>query len=256
MPKSPPSTSGAVIIHGSSRGIGLALASELARESDQRLVIATCRNPTQALELHNLKKMRPHQIEIVQMDVEDESSIENAAASVRNICDNVTVMISCIGILHSAAIQPERRLRDVTADQLIKAFRVNAVGPLLCAKYFAQFFHKQNKTVIAALSARVGSITDNNLGGWYAYRSSKAALNMYLKNLSIELPRTYHRIICVALHPGTVDTQLSRPFQQRIPAKQIFEPSHAASKIARILSNLDENDNGKFIAWDRKQVPW
>ena len=257
MSKTTPSNSGAVLIHGSNRGIGLALVAELSRkEYDQRPVIATCRKPAEALELRNLKRVSPHRIEIVEMDAEKESSIENAAATIANTCETISTMISCIGILHGRKIRPERRLQDISPDQLITNFRVNAIGPLMCVKHFAPFFHKQNRTVIAALSARVGSIKDNKIGGWYAYRASKAALNMYLKNLSIELPRIYRRMICVALHPGTVDTQLSKPFQQRIPARQIFDPTQAASNIVRILSDLDDDDNGRFIAWDNSEVPW
>ena len=246
----------AVVVHGASRGIGLALVSELSKENDQRLLVATCRQPENARQLRRLQKTRPREIEIVQMDAENESSVKNAAIRVKSLCETVSMMISCVGFLHDSNIQPERRLQDTTAQQLLTAVRVNAVGPLICVKHFEQFFERQKKTIVAALSARVGSITDNKIGGWYGYRASKAALNMYLKNLSIELPRRYQRMICVALHPGTVDTQLSRPFQQRIPSKQIFEPAYSARLIMGILSNLDESDNGRFIAWDGKHIPW
>ena len=124
------------------------------------------------------------------------------------------MIINCAGLLHDGdSLQPEKRLADVTAASLERSFAVNAIGPLLIAKHFQGMLHPQRLAVFATLSARVGSIGDNRTGGWYSYRASKAAQNMITKNLSIELHRRARGVICVALHPGTVDTGLSRPFQ-------------------------------------------
>ena len=136
------------------------------------------------------------------------------------------------------------------------AFRVNTIGPALVAKHFLPLLASDAKSVFAALSARVGSIDDNELGGWYAYRASKAALNMVIKTLSIELARRNPRALCVGLHPGTVDSRLSKPFQGGVPEGKLFQPAAAARALLTVLDGLSSGDSGALFAWDGTRIPF
>jgi len=180
-----------------------------------------------------------------------------AAASVAAETARIELIINCAGVLHDgASVQPEKRLADVTPESLERSFAVNAIGPLLVAKHFEALLPRQDRAVFASLSARVASIGDNRLGGWYGYRASKAAQNMITRNLAIELRRRARGIICVALHPGTVDTGLSRPFQGNVPADRLFAPDRAARQLLNVIDGLRAEDNGEFFAWDGQPIPW
>lgn len=190
------------------------------------------------------------------MDVSDELSIARAADQLVGKVGTLSLLINCAGVLHEGSMQPERRLAEIDPAQMQHAFAVNALGPLLVTKHFAQFLDRNARSVVASLSARVGSIGDNRLGGWYAYRGSKAALNMFTRNLAIELRRTCAGVICIALHPGTVDTALSQPFQARVPEAQLFSTERCASQLLAVIERLESADNGRFIAWDGSAIPW
>jgi len=142
------------------------------------------------------------------------------------------------------------------AYALEKVLRINTVGPSLVAKHFLPLLQKDSKSVFACLSARVGSIEDNRLGGWYAYRASKAALNMILKTLSIELARSNPNAICVGLHPGTVDTALSMPFQGNVKPDKLFTPGKSASALLSVVNRLRQTDTGKCFAWNGEVIPY
>ena len=182
------------------------------------------------------------------------------AAAASRIADAgcpVNLVINCAGVLHAAdGMAPERRLREVRGDWLARAFEVNATGPILLAKHIEDLLPRKDRAVFASLSARVGSIGDNRLGGWYAYRASKAAQNMLLRTLSVELPRRARGAIVVALHPGTTDTDLSRPFQASVPREKLFPADRAARQLLAVIDGLRPPDNGTFYAWDGRQVPW
>ena len=155
------------------------------------------------------------------------------------------------------AIFPTRALvslRDIDAEKLSRVLAINAVGPALVAKHFLPRLRKETKTVFAALSARVGSIGDNRLGGWYSYRASKAALNMLLKTLSIEQARLLPQSIVVGLHPGTVDTGLSRPYSKGTSPQKIFSPETAAGHLVAVLDKVCQPDSGGVFAWDSKRI--
>ena len=153
-------------------------------------------------------------------------------------------------------MQPEKRLGDVTPANLQRSFAVNAIGPLLVAKHFRILLPPRERSIFANLSARVGSIGDNHLGGWYAYRASKAAQNMLTRNLAIELRRRAQGLICIALHPGAVDTGLSRPFQSKVPANRLFSPERAATQLLKIMDRLQPDDSGGFFSWNGERIPW
>ncbi|MEM7465565.1 MAG: SDR family oxidoreductase [Pseudomonadota bacterium] len=245
-----------VLVQGASRGIGAALVREILESDATQPVVATCRQPDASRDLAALLERFPQRLTILSLDVSNEDSIANAAADFANRSAQLSMLINCAGLLHDGVLQPERRLSDINVAKLERIFAVNAYGPLLVAKYFAQFFSRTKRCIFANLSARVGSIEDNHLGGWYGYRGSKAAQNMFTRNLSIELKRNYRGIICVALHPGTVNTQLSSPFQSNVAKSKLFSRARAARQLLDVMRGLSLEDNGEFFAWDGSTIAW
>ncbi len=246
-----------ILVQGASRGIGLELVRQLLQRENLARVFASCRDPGGAHELKTLVETSTSRLTVVELDVCDEDSIARAAERVSAATSRLDIIVNCAGVLHDGdEMHPERRLSQVTRINMLKSFEVNALGALLVAKHFNAMFDKQERCIFATLSARVGSISDNRLGGWYAYRASKAAQNMLTKNLSIELPRTARGVICVGLHPGTVDTDLSRPFQRAVPAEQLFTLAQAARQLLSVVDALKPQDNGSLIAWNGESIPW
>ncbi|MGV0962750.1 MAG: SDR family NAD(P)-dependent oxidoreductase [Polynucleobacter sp.] len=185
------------------------------------------------------------------IDYQDLSTIESAA---KGLSDEAPfqIIINTIGILHSADWMPEKRLDDLNAEQLQMLMKINAIGPGLTIKHFSKLLDPVN-SVMATLSAKVGSIEDNRLGGWYSYRASKAALNMLIKTASIEFARTKPNTALVALHPGTVNSHLSKPFK----GEQIGRPSlDAVQDMLNVLLSLTKEDSGTFISYSGERLPW
>jgi NAD(P)-dependent dehydrogenase (short-subunit alcohol dehydrogenase family) len=174
------------------------------------------------------------------------------------VTDRLHLVVNCAGILHGGpqALAPEKRLADVRADALATSFAVNAFGPLLVAKHFEQLLSHRDRAVFASISARVGSIGDNRLGGWYAYRGAKAAQNMFTRTLAIEWARSRRNVACVALHPGTTDTDLSRPFQANVPPAKLFSTERTVRQLLAVIDRLTPADSGRFLAWDGSEIPW
>ncbi len=239
------------LIQGANRGIGLGFVKLLLQR--QHPVIATCRQPAMAHELLSLHEQFPDLLRVFPLDVTDEASIERVAAQVDEPLD---LLLNAAGMLHNGPrIQPEKRLDDVNSENLLASYQVNAVGPLLMAKHFARQLTHKERAVFASISARVGSIGDNQLGGWYAYRAAKVAQNMFTRNISIELRRKSKQFIAIGLHPGSVDTDLSRPFQGRI-AHQVFTPDQAAAQLFTVIEKLTPEDSGKFFDYSGEVLPW
>ncbi|MEM9493690.1 MAG: SDR family NAD(P)-dependent oxidoreductase, partial [Myxococcota bacterium] len=195
-------------------------------------------------------------LQLLALDVRDEERIAAAAEQVGRHCAHLHLVLNVSGVLHGPELQPEKRLEHVSGAALAHGFAINAFAPLLMARHFFALLKHRERAVIANLSARVGSISDNRLGGWYTYRASKAAQNMMTKTLSIELARRAPNIVCVALHPGTVDTELSRPFQRNVPAERLFAPERAVSQLLAIIDSLTPEQSGQFLAWDGQPIPW
>ena len=160
------------------------------------------------------------------------------------------------GRLHGPSIQPEKRLQQVQSTALVESFRINAAGPLLLAKAIEPALDRSQPFHFASLSARVGSIGDNRSGGWYAYRSAKAAQNMMLRCLSLEWARRFPLATVTLLHPGTTDTDLSKPFQSFVPKEQLFSPERAAGHLIDVLLAQTPENTGQFLAWDGQVIPW
>jgi len=192
-----------------------------------------------------------HRSSSIPIDFDDEASIEAAARAVAG-GGPIHLLINAVGLLHTDAFMPDKKLGDLDYARLATSFRVNAFGPALLLRHFAPLLARE-RAIVALLSAKVGSIGDDRLGGWTAYRASKAALNMIVKNASIEFARSRPATILVALHPGTVDTALSRPFGgERIGRA----PTVAAKEMLDVLDGLAAADSGSFVAYDGAKLPW
>jgi NAD(P)-dependent dehydrogenase (short-subunit alcohol dehydrogenase family) len=185
------------------------------------------------------------------VDYMHEDSLANAAAAWRDRGPFHLVLVAT-GLLHSSTAQPEKRLADLALGTMEEVFRVNTFGPALVLRHFGPLLARE-RSLMALLSARVGSIGDNRLGGWYSYRASKAALNMLVKTASIELRRTHPGAVLAALHPGTVKSALSRPFRGDAIGR---EPAQAADEMLNALDTLTAEDSGCFLAWDGQRLPW
>jgi NAD(P)-dependent dehydrogenase (short-subunit alcohol dehydrogenase family) len=186
-------------------------------------------------------------------DLLDEAALADLTATISALGAPGLVLIAT-GLLHAPGVMPEKAMKGVTAANLTRLFEVNAVLPALVCKHLAPLLPRDERSVLAALSARVGSIGDNRLGGWHAYRASKAALNMLIRCQAIELSRERPLAICAALHPGTVDTPLSAPFARA--SRSVETPRAAAAKLLKVLHQLEAADSGGFFDYNRTPVPW
>ena len=198
--------------------------------------------------VHGLSRSGPDRL-----DLEDEATIAAAAARVAEGPPPTLVFVAT-GVLHDGQ-EPERSYRTLGADHMLRDYRINTVGPALVAKHFLPLLPKDQRATFAALSARVGSIGDNRLGGWHSYRASKAALNMVLKNLSIEMARTHPQAVIAGLHPGTVATDLSAPFQKGVAPGKLFDAAWSAERLLAVLDGLSPQDSGGVFAWDGARIP-
>ena len=182
---------------------------------------------------------------------------ENDLLEAANISSNkstIDLVIVANGILHNENIFPEKKINDISEEKFNEVFFINTILPSMIAKYFIPKLSQKTPSVFAFLSARVGSISDNRLGGWYAYRASKAALNMMIKSLSIEVGRKNKNAIFVGLHPGTVNSNLSKPFQSNVPEKKLFTPDQSVNYLMEVLLKLKIEDTGKIFAWDGSEI--
>ena len=237
-----------VAIAGAAGGLGSALVDLLSRHQEVRRIFAMARTEPRPDIARTLW---------VPIDIEDESSIRAAASMVEEQTDALHLVIVATGILHDGdTLRPEKSWRALAPRSLETAFRINTIGPTLVAKHFLPLLARRPKSAFAVLSARVGSISDNRLGGWHAYRASKAALNMMIRSLSIELERVNPNALCVALHPGTVDTGLSKPFQPNVPEGKLFTPAFAAGRLLTVLDDLSPERTGRLFAWDGAEIPF
>jgi NAD(P)-dependent dehydrogenase (short-subunit alcohol dehydrogenase family) len=222
------------VVVGTTGGIGQAFIENLRTDANCAEVIALSRST------------------VPRLDLQDEASVE-AAAAMLALGGPVHLVIDATGILHDAEMKPEKSIDAVDPENMARAFAINATGPLLLLKHFHRLLPRDERSVFATLSARVGSIEDNRLGGWYGYRASKAALNMFLRTAAIEIARKRRHAVCLALHPGTVKTGLSEPFSS---SRKRFEPEQAASLLLNVINRATSDDTGSFLAYDGSVIPW
>ena len=233
-----------VAIVGASGGIGAALLRQVINLPDVASIFATW-NSTRPQYDHE-------RVTWQQVDLSQEHSIESWLHDI----DELDWLINAAGILHTENHGPEKTIKRLDAEYFLHNMQINALPLLLLAKHGSSKFRHKRPGLFASLSARVGSIEENYLGGWYSYRCSKAALNMGIKTLSIEWQRTLPRVVVAAIHPGTTDTRLSKPFQRNVPAEQLFTPEYTASRILSVLASLKPEDSGNFWSFDGTRLPW
>ena len=233
-----------VILVGGSGGIGRAMVKTLLTQLPDVRVFATYHSTA--------IPFRQERLSWRQLDIRDLDAIEQWSSEF----DRVDWVLNFAGFLHGEAGGPEKSIRALDPDFLIDSIRVNSLPTLLLAKHFALALKQSPAPLLASVSARVGSIEDNRLGGWYSYRVSKAALNMALKTLSIEWKHSHPNGCVAALHPGTNDTALSKPFQANVKPENLFRPEYTASMFLKLLTQLDPARSGNFWSWDGEVIPW
>lgn len=231
-------------VFGASGGIGAALVDALAARADIALVHAGARGPGPAR-----AKVRPFRF-----DLTDETSIAQACATMTPAPE--LVIVATGGLRFADGAGPEKSVRAIDPERMAQLFALNTIGPALIAKHIAPLLPRTRRSVLAVLSARVGSIGDNRLGGWHSYRASKAALNMLWRGVAIELRRTHLQAVVVALHPGTVATALSHDFQGNVPEGRLTTPDAAAANLLSVIDGLSSSDSGGFFAWDASPIPF
>lgn len=228
------------VVFGASGGIGAEITAELRRSGDFAVVQAGMRSKGGDF----------------RFDLTDESSIA-AAASAIAAEGPVDLVFVATGVLHAEGGHgPEKSWRMIDPVRMGHVFALNTVGPALIAKHFLPLLHRDRRAIFAALSARVGSIGDNRLGGWHSYRASKAALNMLIRTFAIELTHRNPDAIAVALHPGTVETGLSAPFQGNVPRERLLSPEKSAKALLSVIDDLTPADSGSFFSWDGQHIPY
>ena len=233
-----------IVIIGSAGALGNALTTQVSLSNPDAVIHAFSRKES----LAELKNISTHVI-----DYGSEISIESAAL-LASEDGPIDLLIIATGILHDGEFTPEKSLKELSAEKLQYFFTANTILPAIVAKHFTPHLNKTEQSIFAVLSARAGSISDNGMGGWYSYRASKAALNMIIKNVSIEVGRRNKKAIIVGLHPGTVDSNLSKPFKKNVPEGQLFTPDYSALKLLDVLFDLMPKDSGNFFAWDGEEI--
>ncbi|MBX2882296.1 MAG: SDR family NAD(P)-dependent oxidoreductase [Granulosicoccus sp.] len=242
-----------VALIGASGGIGMGLLSALLQRSDIEAIFATYHRSMGATSVGHIKSQGLEaSISWSKLDASDETAVADWMGSIGRL----DWLINCVGMLHDDNHGPEKGIHAFTPDHFISSIQINTLPTLLLAKYARDLLKDAPEPVFVSISARVGSISDNHLGGWYSYRASKAALNMVLKCLSIEWARTAKNIRVAALHPGTTDTRLSKPFQKNLPAGQLFSCETSAEYLMSQIETLKDRPSGQFIAYDGQEIPW
>jgi NAD(P)-dependent dehydrogenase (short-subunit alcohol dehydrogenase family) len=224
------------LVVGASGGLGSAFVAQLLADPRYTRVIVWSRSAAVAT---------GEKIVAQSIDLRDEATIEAAAISL----GEVDLAIVATGLLHDADLTPEKSWRSITSSAMIRAFEINTIGPALIAKHVLPNLARDRRAVFAALTARVGSISDNRLGGWHSYRASKAALNQLIRCFSIELSSKRPQAICVGLHPGTVDTEMSKPYQAGVPHDKLLAPEQSARHLLGVLDGLTTEQSGRVYDW-------
>lgn len=240
------------LIVGAGHGIGFALCEELLKLNPQLVIHATYRRENKASKLFELQSNFPS-LHTHQVDPTNEMEVINLKK--KSQIKKLNLLINCIGTLKNDTVSPERSLREIDISKLQHYFLINSSITPIFAKHFKDSFRGKHASCFAAISAKVGSIDDNGLGGWYGYRASKAALNMFIKNISIEFKRSAPNSVVLSIHPGTTITELSEDFIQNTKLK-LHQPNETAQNILNIIKQKDPKQTGQFVSWDQSLIHW
>lgn len=233
-----------ILVVGGNGGIGLAMTEHLLHAFPDATIHATYRVKAPQLTDENLTW---HQVDV---------AVETEISDLSQRIECLDWLVNCVGRLQTDQCGPEKSIRSFDPDFFIQNLTINTLPTLLLAKHFTPILQRSSSPKLITLSARVGSIADNQLGGWYSYRSSKAALNMVIKTLSIEWQRSVKHGTVLALHPGTTDTPLSKPFQSNVPDGKLFRAEKVAHDLVNIITNATPLCSGQFFAYDGSTIPW
>ncbi len=245
-----------VVIFGAGHGIGFALVEELLAKNIEIAVIATYRKENKASELFKLKSKYQHRLQVIQINPLNENELKSLSKTVSEEMTSIDLLINSIGVLHDEnGLEPEKSLRTIDLESLTKAFQVNAALTPMIAKHFGKYMNKKITSAFIAVSAKVGSIDDNKMGGWYGYRASKAALNMFIKNIALEFERTHKKTIVCSIHPGTTITELSKPYTEKTNLI-LHSPRETAQNILSVIESKTMKENGSFYSWNGTIIPW
>ena len=232
------------LLIGGSGGIGSAFAEAIHNHHPHHTAWTTSRTPRADTQnaMHSV------------VDITNEESIEALVRDLKAADYTPNLIVDCTGILHTPEFGPEKTWRHLNIDTMREVFAVNTFGVALLGKHLLPILPRKERAVFATLSARVGSISDNRLGGWYSYRASKAAQNMMVKTLALEASRRWKELVCVSLHPGTVKTKLSDPFSSRVPPHKLFSAEQSVGYLIDVISKLEPEQSGGFFAWDGSAI--
>lgn len=246
--------SGGLIV-GAGHGIGLGLVRVLLQDWEASEIIATYRDKSKASELLALAEKYPERLTALELDPLSETDLEKLQAILRERHFKIHLLLNACGYLHDEDSFPEKRLKNFDPEYFLKCMKINSLITPMLLSALEEFIPRSEETLIACLSAKVGSISDNSLGGWYSYRASKAALNMLIKTAAIEYQRTHKKLILLSIHPGTTRTDLSAPFLSGTKYT-IHTPEESARNILNVLKDKTPEDSGKFYSWDGALLPW
>jgi NAD(P)-dependent dehydrogenase (short-subunit alcohol dehydrogenase family) len=245
-----------VLITGATGGIGSAMVRYIVDQDPQAIIWAASRRSDAMDELISSLGEASQRVRPLIFNPVKEADLEQAIANIQKETKNLHMAIHTIGALGGQGLKAEKSLRDVTIDGMLESYTINTASFLLLAKHLHRLFRHDTPSVFAGISAKVGSIKDNELGGWYSYRMSKAALNMGVKNVALEYGRTGCKTTVVAIHPGTTETQLSKPFLAGYPKDKVATTDVTAERIYRTLSQISPSLSGHLVNWDATILPW
>lgn len=248
--------SGVSVIIGGSGGIGLALAQAQLQDGSLNRLIVTHRPGRISSSLEELAFRHPARLKTLELDTNDPAGLDYFSRYLADLERGVDTCIHAAGLLHDENVFPEKSLDQCEPASLMRLFEVNSIGPLMVARALLAAQPRQQPFKFAALSAMVGSIGDNRLGGWYGYRASKAALNQFIKTMANECRTRFPRAVIMAIHPGTTDTPLSSPFQRNVPQERLYTPAQTAQRILSVIESADRKSSGRFFNWDGSEIPW
>lgn len=248
-----PGGSNCALILGASGGLGSALVTQFLADPATTFVFAVS-SKGQPLTL-SIPATQANKLVWIETEY-DEQSMANVVEQLKDYAGQFTRVCICHGLLHSETLWPEKRLEDINAQALHEVFQSNTVVPALWLKLLFKLLNGKAPCVVATLSARVGSIGDNRMGGWHSYRASKAALNMVLTNMAIEYSRRAKNVKLIAFHPGTTDTGLSKPFQGSVPSGKLFTPAFVASQLSKIMGSAELDGILLYVDWNGQPITW